>query len=134
MSLKPVWIALAASTDLLELAAKQLVGQFPGHDARSFKDGFRLRNEDGLKLVLSDGGPADDYEDEERAQLEAWNCADFVHSVQSKDPHLTLELIVRLSKLTDLAIDDDMGLLLKVQEFLTLRPEQQVSFLTGNGI
>lgn len=45
-----------------------------------------------------------------------------------------MELISRLSKLTDLAIDDDMGLLLRAKEFIALKPEQQVSFLIGNGI
>lgn len=136
MSLKPVWIILAASTDLVKLAEKHLAGKFPEQVAKGYKFGFSITNEIGARLFLHDGGPVKDWEweEKERAQLEAWGLTDFVHTVESKDPGLTIELIARLRELTDLAVDDDMGTVLKAQDFLALAPDQQVSFVIGNGI
>ncbi|WP_299748034.1 hypothetical protein [uncultured Tateyamaria sp.] len=134
MSLKPVWIILAAPIDLAELAITHLSGQFPGLVAERYEFGFSITSEEGARLFLHDSNALDDFEPSERVQLAAWNLAGYAQSVESKDPHLTIELIARLSKLTDLAIDDDMGLLLRAKEFNALKPEQQVSFLIGNGI
>lgn len=134
MSLKPVWIILVAPTDLVELAIKHFTGRFPGYAAQRYTFGFSITTETSARLYLNTNAGLRDFEEEEVAQLDAWQVTDFAHSVESKDPHLTIELITRLSEHTDLAIDDDMGLILRVQDFLALTQDQQVSFLIGNGI
>ncbi|MBO9468457.1 hypothetical protein J7443_24755 [Tropicibacter sp. R15_0] len=138
MSIKPVWIILTAQKDLVKLAGHHLVDQFPNYAIQPNSDTFGLVKNNRAQLFLRGGGSEndslDEYEPQERAQLKEWNLTRFSHAVESRDPSLTIDLIERLSKLTDLAIFDDMGLLLRAEEFKALKPEQQVSFLIGNGI
>lgn len=138
MSIKPVWIVLTAQQDLVKLAGLHLVNQFPNYSIQPKSDTFGLVKDNRAQLFLRGGGAADDsfdeYEPHERAQLEEWNLTRYSHAVESRDPNLTIDLISRLSKLTDLAIFDDMGLLLRVEQFNALTRDQKVSFVIGNGI
>lgn len=138
MSIKPVWIVLTAQRDLVKLAGLHLVDQFSNYAVQPNSDTFGLVKDNRAQLFLRGGGAEDDsldeYEPHERAQLEEWNLTRYSHAVESRDPSLTIELIERLTKLTDLAIFDDMGLLLRAEQFNALTRDQQVSFVIGNGI
>ena len=138
MSIKPIWIVLTALKDLVKLAGHHLLNQFPDHDVQPNSDTFGLIKENRAQLFLRGGGTEsdslDEYEPHERAQLEEWNLMRYSHAIESRDTHLTIRLIALLSKMTDLAIYDDMGLLLRAEEFNALTRDQQVSFVIGNGI
>ena len=141
MSLKPVWIVLAADRDLVAVArdrpdlARDVPGLevVPGEGVSVTGPGDGQGDEAQRTMLImhaSSGDPgAIGWEADEVSELRRMRVYVHAHGVEARSASLTARLICALAPHCRLAVDNDFGGLMEAAGFCALGHEAQVAFI-----